>query len=275
MKKIILLLSCSLLLLSCTKLDFVLRWADTFALSYINDYFDLTSSEQKELKQDFNLVLKQIQKEDFPIYAIQFNQLADQIEKDHLNAETVESFLNQLEISFKKSMQKFEPLAQKVFNFQAKSGFDYFDKEFRRKQEKDSKKALNIKDLARDSRKKINRWVAETVEVLTTEQEREFTDMALQFPAPLKYQIASREALFEKFKTLRHEPEAREKLIHDFFYQWESTQTEEYLKARQEYRGKYRNWLISLSGKLSVKQKQDFVKNLRKRAAELKTFSER
>ena len=166
-------------------------------------------------------------------------------------------------------------MAQKVFNFQAKSGFESFDKELREKQEKDLKKASNVKDLAKDSRKKISRWVNETVEVLTTEQDRELTDMALKFPAPLKFQIQSREALFEKFKSVRSDPEARQKLIHDFFYQWESLQSEDYLKARQEYRTKYRQWLIGLSSKLTVNQKQDFVKNLRKRAAELKYLSER
>lgn len=253
----------------------MLRWADSFAMSYISDYFDFTGAEEKEIKQDFNIVLKQIQKEDFPVLATQFDQLADQIEKDHLNAETVESFLSQFEAALKKSTQRFEPVAQKVFNFQAKSGWETFDKEFRRKQKKDTKKASNVKDLAKDSRKKISRWVSETVEALTTEQEREFTDMALKYPAPLKLQIASREALFEKFKTVRGDAEAREKLIDDFFSDWESTQTPEYLKARLEYRAKYRAWLVNLSGKLSTRQKQDFVKNLRKRAAELKSLSER
>ncbi len=253
----------------------MLRWADTFALSYINDYFDLTSAEQKEIKQDINAVIKQIQLEDFPVYSKHFIQLSEQIEKDQFNAVTVESFLNQLETVLKKSSQRFEPVAQKVFTFQAKSGFESFDKEFREKQKRDLKKASDVKDLAKDSRKKISRWVNETVEVLTTEQEREFTDMALKFPAPLKFQIQSREALFEKFKTVRSVPEAREKLIRDFFYQWESLQSEEYLKARQEYRTQYRHWLIGLSSKLTAKQKQDFVKNLRKRAAELKYLSER
>lgn len=45
----------------------MIRWADTFALSSINDYFGLTSAEQKEIKQDINSLIKEIQREDFPV----------------------------------------------------------------------------------------------------------------------------------------------------------------------------------------------------------------
>ena len=275
MRSLLLIFSLSFLLTSCTKLDLMVGWADTFIMSSITDYFDLNSDDKAKVKTELKSVLQQIQKQDFPAYAEHLGKLADVIEKNELNPTFVAKYLGELESLIFKSGQRFEPFAQNLVSMQAKTNFEEFDEKFASRQKENFEKAESVKKLAKESRKKMNRWVNETVEFLTEEQERSYNELLLNHPVPMRLLLESRQSVFEKFKIARAQPETRQKFIQTFFYNWESLQTPVYLEARKAQRERHLKFLIQLASDLNPKQKQNFVKNLRKRAVELNSLSER
>lgn len=244
-------------------------------MSYVGDYFKLSSEQKSQVKAEFNQSLAKIEKEDFSVYMDRLDHLSHLLDKGVLSDQDIRIFLDDAENNLKKSMQKFEPWMQRLMDLQAKTDFERFDQEFMDKQNKDLDKAQDPKRIVKEQKKKFLRWVGETIEYLSEDQERQLNEFLLENPPPLKLQVESRQAIFEKFKSHRQDSRERQKIVRSFFYDWESLQTPSYLQAQKAYREKFKDFLVKLGVGLSQKQRDHFVKNLRKRSLELKTLSER
>lgn len=260
---------------SCTRLEVAMNWADTFAISAVTDYFELSSSQKSQAKAEFNATLHEIQKNDFPLLAEVLERAANRVEKSELEATQIFSFYSEAEEIVKRAYQKFEPQAQKIVDNQAQSNFALFDKEFAKKVAHDREDAEKPETLLKNTVKKFNRWIDNTIEFLTDSQDTQMRDMLKTQPAPVALQINSRESVYEKFKSVRSSEKDRHELIRKIFYDWESLQSSDYLKARKEYHERIKSWTVGLYKNLNDKQKKNLIKNLRSRASELRKLSER
>lgn len=271
MKKILLL---SLLFLtSCTRLGFALRWADTFVMSSVSDYFELTSDQDAKARGDFKAALSEIQKKDFPDFAGQLESFANLVEKKESSDKAVDQFLDQMDLLFKRSMARFEPMAQNLLADQANSDYKLFDKEFTRKHDKDLQQAKDEKEQFKKALKNVDRFVDETVEFLTDEQKNEVESSVKSQPAPTLLQLESRKALFEKFKSLRKDDEKRKEFISIYLKDWNSLQTPAYQKARAEMLLRIRGLFKKIVSTMTEKQRKNLVENFRIRAEDLREIS--
>lgn len=258
----------------CTKLEFALRWADTFVLSYITDYFDLSSLQKTQSRSEFKKSLSDVQKNEFPQVAQKLNELANGFEKKDLKPEKIESLLKSAEPLFKKALSRFESLAQKIVSEQALKGYQTFDKEILEKYSKDIAKLTDPRQVEKENQKRLNYWLRETVEVLTPEQKKYIQEQMQQNPAPRLLQVESRKFVFEKFKVLRGNPAQRKEFIHQLMKDWTSVQDPNFLAARENYHKKVISWIIEVSRTLTETQRLKLVENLKKRASEFQRLSE-
>lgn len=259
----------------CTKLEVALSWADTFVMSEVSDYFDLSKSQKTQAKSDFNAILLEIQKNDFPRLADILEKAAQAVEKDPLTSEWVLSFYDEVEKQVKKSFQKFEPLAQKIVESQAQTNFNLFDKEFEKKFRKDSAKIENPDIQFRETIKKFNRWIDNSIGFLTDPQEEQMRAMLKSYPAPSALQLKSRRVVYESFKRSRADKKLREEIVQKLFKDWDSLQTGEYLAAKKSHQDRIKTWAVEVAKSLNEKQKKNLIKNLKARAAELRKLSKK
>lgn len=244
-------------------------WADTFVMAYVTDYFELNADQKNIARTEFNTAFTDSKKQDFPVYARIMTEIADATEKDQLNGESLEPKMKEVERTIQRSMERFEPMAQKVIESQVASHFQMFDQEFQKKYEKDLAKLKSEKDPTSKYFEKVEKWVSETTEYLTDAQKVEIRESLKKNPSPVMLQIESRKAVYEKFKVARGNEKTRRDFIHQFLFDWPGLQTPTYQKARLEHQQRVREIIIKTAESLSPEQKKNLIKKLRIRAAEL------
>lgn len=254
---------------SCSRLDLALRWADTFVMYQVTDYFELTSEQKREARDEFNRALDEVRSEDFSKLATRLREIADLAEKDAFNAENIEVQLKGLESAFLEAGRRFEPMAQKLIRDQVPKNFTQFDAEVMKKYEKDLRRAENPAQARAKLKDRVEEIVDDTIEHLTDAQKSYLKDWLQQTTPPQKQQVENRKIVLEKFRAVRGDEATRTAFVRDFFYNWDRLQGEEYLKAREDYHQKIRELVVRLATTLNEKQRESLAENLRSRASEL------
>lgn len=271
--RLVLISSLALTALSCSRLELALRWADTFVMSSVTDYFELNSAQSAAARAEFKRVLDDIQSEDFPPWSQHLREFAEALERKAVKEAELLAFIDQGEQAFRKTTARFEKMGQMIVADQVASDFKMFDREFEKKYEKDLKKANDPKEQMKQARAKVDRIVSESVGDLTKAQE-EMVEAGLRaHPAPQKLLLESRRSVYESFKNARKQESSRVEFVRRFFNQWESLQTPDYRKAREEYRKASKTLILAVFASMTDEQRAHFVDRLRSRAAELEKLS--
>lgn len=257
----------------CSRLDLAVRWADTFVMSSVTDYFDLTSEQDARARGDFRTALRDVKKIDFPILASHLEDFALLVEKKEVTDEKVDRFLDQVDSQVRTSIARFETMAQNLLDQQSGGSYEMFDAEFSRKHEKDLKEARDDRAQKKKVNKNIDRFVGETVEFLTEEQQKEVDAWIRTNPPPLQLQLESRKALFDQFKSLRADEKKRRDFIRSYFTNWIALQTPAYQKARMESHQRIRSLFKKVLATITEKQRKNLVENFRFRAKDFRAIS--
>jgi hypothetical protein len=273
MKYLFFVLLSPLLLISCSRISIAVHWADTFVLSGVEDYFDLSSAQKSQFKTEFKLILKEIEKNDFPKLAEYLESLAATVENNQLTLTVVQDYIKKGGGLIKNAFIKFEPLAIRIVEEQASKGFESFDNEFNEKFNKDLKELDDQNARAKKLKKQYEFWIDQTVDFLQESQEKSLTEQIAENPSPKQLQLQSKKSVYDKFVIARANPIARKEFISKFFNDWESLQTTEYLQARKVYHEKLFVWIYQLSQTLNEKQKRNLTENLRKRSKQILNFT--
>lgn len=270
----VLILAAAVLLAACSSLSLGVRWADTIALSRIDDYFNLRGADADRARKEFRETWGEVRRTVFPQLAGRLEEWAAQAESGRLDRRAL---LNGFEV-FKEDLRaaylRFEPLGQRLVAEQVGLGFDRFDEAVAANLAKKEKRWADADERRDFAFERLERVVKETVGRLTTEQ-KAWAEAALEeSPPPLVEQEKSRRALWERFRALRGNEAARKKLVTDFFARWETLQTPAYLAARAKHDAAMRELAAKIWAAATPEQKAQLVKNFRGRAAELRDLSQ-
>lgn len=260
-----------LLLSSCSKLSVGVYWADTFAVSQIDDYFTLSSSQKEKAKEEFRRAFTEVRRNEFQGLADILDGIAAEVDKGVLTAARIEHWSDRGLALVRDAARRFEPLAQRLVAEQAPRGFDRFDEEFFDTQEKSAKKLATAERRLEQARRRSQRLVKETLGRLSAEQDKRLD--SLLSDNPLLLERENSRFVFEKFRVARADPEARAAFLRKYFFEWETLQKPEFLAARKEYQKRSRSLMVELLASATPAQKKHLVENFRSRAAELKSLS--
>lgn len=268
MYKTIFLCCLALVFTSCSKLSVAVYWADTFAVSELDDYFQISSAQKTETQKSIQLQLSEIRKSDFPKLAELFEEAAGQVEKEKLGKEQILSLRTRL-IDLMLSMSKrFEPIILQLMLWEKENNFQKFDLALKEKQEERWQKISSEEKRIKEARRRVDRLYSRSVGYLTDDQEKRLIEVLRSNPLQLEWE--NRNIVFQKFVQAR--PTEMESFLKKFFHQWESLQSAEYIKARDQYRKNWDEYLLFLLQNLEPKQKSNVIENLREIAAELRSL---
>ncbi len=271
MKAKIYLLLCVLLLSSCSKLSLAVYWADTFLLAQIDDYFTLTSEQKSEVKKQLQDIFREIRREEFPQLAAMLESMAAAIETGAVSAKEASGWSLSLRDRLIAMGIRFEPLGQKLIEWESQKGFRRFDQAFADKQQERFAKISSEERRQKEARKRAERMIDRTVEELTDSQESGLASLLQKNPLLLEWE--SRNTVFRNFQKVRESPLERAKFVRLFFTKWEELQTESYLTARSQYRAEWEKFILWLVPKLSPEQRKTAVDNLRVLSKQLQDLS--
>jgi hypothetical protein len=254
----------------CSRMDLALRWADTFVLATVDDYFLMNTSQKTRARSEFNQALEQVRRNEFSRLADLLEDSAQKLESSQFGAPEIEAFHKTFNQIFRAAVGRFELMGQNLLADQVATDFKLFDQEYKEQQEDREKDLGDAKAQSKKTLKSIEDFIEETVEYLNKSQKLELQEFILKHPRPAQLAFQSREKMYEKFKALRKDEALRRAFVTTYFTDWESLQTPEYVKARAENQAQFKLWMAKLLGGLEPGQRKNVVKNFRKRAKDFR-----
>ncbi len=268
MYKTLFLCGLALVFTSCSKLSVAVYWADTFAVSELDDYFQISRAQKSETQKSVQLQLSEIRRSDFPRLAELFEEAAGQLENQKLGKEEILSLRTRLIYLMLSMSIRFEPIILQLMLWEKENKFQKFDLALKEKQEERWQKISSEEKRIKEARRRVERLISRSVGYLTDDQEKRLIEVLRTNPLQLEWE--NRNIVFQKFVQAR--PTEMESFLKKFFHQWESLQSVEYIKARDLYRKNWDEYLYFLLQNLEPKQKLNAIENLREVAAELRSL---
>jgi len=271
MKKILCLIFI-LFSVSCNRLQLALDWSDTFLISRVEDYFDLNSEQEKQLKVAYQQTLKEVKKEELQQFSNQLLKIKDQINSQDLERKNIQEHFDEIQNYILSISKKLEPQAQKLIETQVPKGFDQFDQEFLVKLSDDRKEWQSLEKVQKDQIENWMSWGDRLLGELTKDQMTMIENHVKINPRPRMLQIESRLAVFEKFKIARQKPDTRTQFVNQFFTDWNSLQSIEFQDARKIYLSQTHDLLFQIYLKMDAKQKKHLVEYVDQLAIEIQNL---
>lgn len=265
-----------LLCTGCGQLDLMVRWADITATSRADRYFDLTSEQKSELKENIQNDITKMRKEMFPEVAKSFRRLEPEIKKDQLNPELVAKNFVEIQSYFKKGTNYFKDSALKTAGKLSKQQFDHFAKKVREDiaeaKENNETPEKSLKTAYKRYRRSFEFWIGG----ISVKQQDEIEKFLKAHPYPWELQNKSREHTLKLFLEASHNPPALQKFVADYFVDYETSRLPEFNEALNKHKAAFQTFLTEQFWKsLSSSQKNVLRDNLITRAEDLDKIAQR
>lgn len=276
MKKLslVLILTSSLFITSCTRLDFGLQFFSIYVKSQVDDMFELSSPQKELFAKKFSSQLDKVKQTQFPVYAEYLEKIVDAYEKNLMTAEKSSQLLDEGSQIFFQTPPIWRSTVEDVVMTLKPDQFKSFEDYFYEKLNKQKDKYSTAKDRNKHQVKSMEKWVDETVESLTRGQEEKLSQYVKSNPKPYELSIKSQEHVYMQFKEAFPDMEKRKVFIKKFLTDWKSLQLPEYVKAHEIYLEKLKDYVMDLSLNLNEKQKKNLIENLNYRIKELRKLSQ-
>lgn len=273
MKKFLLALLCLVGIVSCTRLDIAVSWADTYIVSQVDDYFDITSTQSKDLKASLKKDIAKVRTEQFMIWAAELRRFEKDLSEDRLDEQTFHDyFVKTLETS-KKIQPYFSDTAVKFISSASPAQLEHFERTLRKKNIENEKKIQDGKKARYETRKKYLRWVDMWVDSLTKDQEQLLNQHLTDVPFPALAQIKNRNYTLEKFHEARKSPEGLKNFVRNYYNNKYQYADPEYRQALQNYQTELEKFMFSLIKSMNDKQKKHLSENLTEKASSLERLA--
>ncbi|MBC7372222.1 MAG: hypothetical protein H7326_11690 [Bdellovibrionaceae bacterium] len=263
------------LLIGCSRLDVAVNWADTYIASSVDDYFDISSSQSKELKLDLKRDIARLRKEQFPKWASQLRELETQFAPGaaKLSSEKFHTFFKETLDAGRALGPYFAATTVKFVTTATSEQLEHFEKTVREKNVEDHEKIQNSKKARQEARKKYLRWTDLWIDSLTDDQDK-LLDIHLDAnPFPLEQQLTNKLFVLDQFSTARKTPEKLKTFVTDFAVDRNRFNSAAFQKAMDTYQQELEKFVYQLLQTLTEKQKKHFRENLTEKAEALEKLA--
>jgi hypothetical protein len=273
MKKFLICITCSLGIISCTRLDFAVNWADTYIASQVDDYFDLTSQQNKDLKESLTKDIRRIRKEKFPLWAEHLHRFEKDLRENNLTGERFHKyFVESLETS--KTLQPyFTTTAVTFISTATLAQLEHFERTLRKKNIEDKEQIQNRQKARNETRKKYLRWTDLGIDTLSKDQEQLLNQHLNDHPFPAQAQIKNKAYILEKFNEARKSPEGLKNFVRSYYDNKSQLAAPEYRQALGTYQIELEKFIFQLVQSLNEKQKRFLSEQLLEKASSLKKLA--
>lgn len=271
------LLSVSLIftLSACSRIDLAYNWVDTFIASKVDDYFDISSQQSKNLKASINKDLKNIQSTVVPQLIDHLKEIEKDVAADHLNEERIAHHFASVMTEVEKMNSHFSQTAVHFIADIKPEQISYFEKSFTKKLNEDFKKIQDSEKNRKESRKKYISYFEDFVGNLSEQQKKSIDTHLATKPFPAHLKAKNKEYALQQFLKHKDSPEKMASFVQDYYDNPEAYDLPEYRTAFIEYQKDLKHLLVMVLGSLSPDQKKNLQKSLAKKTEQLERISRR
>ncbi|UOF01556.1 DUF6279 family lipoprotein [Bdellovibrio reynosensis] len=269
-KYVLVLLLGFLVLPSCSRLDLAFNWADTFIVSKVDDYFNLTYTQSKELKKSLNKDFKKVSATVIPQIIDDAKKLEQQLQKNTVDEAIIEKLFSMGQNVFEDFYAQFSVTAVEFIASTNKNQLEHFKKAFYEKQNEEKEKLADFKEYQEEQKEKYHKYFKMFLGPLNTEQKALIDNHLRNFPYPKALKLKNKEAVFNAFIQAVHQsPEKAQQFIVQFTQKPQSFNLPEYQEALKNYNRGLKKLIISMASTLNADQKKELRHNLLEKVSQL------
>lgn len=258
---------------SCSSTKLAVDWADTFLAWRIDETFDLSREQKKQIRPQLNQAVGNIKKEMFPQYSAFLLESKKELEGIDNKARAdlaMTSIEKKMEGQLNLTLQKIQPQLVAMSQNLKPGNWKEFKEDYQERNE----------ELLEDGpkprlKKRIEQWVGS----LNKDQRNKVEEFEKTQAFPVQIRVQNRTATLKKFEeqaqvtgaSIDHQKFAQ--ALSSFAQDYRGYQTPEYNEAMTKYRTNLKNLFAELYLSLDQKQKAKLFANLEKRAADLKQLA--
>lgn len=271
MKRALCLIGLCLLVSSCSRLDWALRWADTYIMWEADGLFDLSSEQKREFRPQVQQALGDVKRTVLPLAS----DLMDEIEGDLRKSPTedlVDAWFRKSRAIAREGLHRFEPVALAFARRATPAQDEYFARKFRQRLEDKRRDVATPEKTLKADLKRMKSWFDFFGVSLNTAQKKSLENFLRANPTPYEIQLRQRERLLADF--LKTNGETRQSWIRRFSADPESFRSPEEARILDARESALRGFLRELLKNLDDKQKKDLRQTLKEKAAEIRRLSQ-
>jgi hypothetical protein len=277
MKKMTLVLSVGLLILStgCSRLDIAFRWADTYIASKVDDYFDISSKQSKDLKKDIQKDLNSIKVAMLPNWIDRLQGIQKDVDSAQLNEEQVAIYFTGFMKDVDQITSHFSTTAVDFIATTNPDQIEYFKKSFHKKNQEDLEKAQNVSKLRKEYRDKYEEWFEMFLGSLTKEQRQLMEDNLEKSPFPAELKAKNKDYVFQKFFEHKGSVEEMKAFVREYYTNPEKYDMPEYRQAFVQYQKDLQKLVTQILTTMTDKQKAALKDSINEKTAQLRSIAMR
>lgn len=214
---------------SCSKLEFIYDWSDSYIVYELDRYFDLTNAQEKQIKKEVKSTLNAFLLANEPA----INQFIDdyKIMIEEKKVQNVERSFQVGRAWWVDFSQRLLPLVLQISSEMNEKQMNYFQKEFEKKLLKEEKRNDDVKG----AQKRVQRWM-DFIGLSPNQAQREMIqNFAARKTFPAALQREHSQSLLQQYLLIYQNKESREKWIHHFLTDPATLRSQEYSQAFKKY----------------------------------------
>ncbi|MDG0818113.1 DUF6279 family lipoprotein [Bdellovibrio svalbardensis] len=276
MNRVLLCLCLSFVFLTgCSRLDIAFRWADTYIASKVDDYFDISSKQSKELKNDINKDLQAIRTEVLPTWIERLKGIQKEVNDGPLSEDRVSFYFALFLKDIEQINSKFSDTAVDFIATTNPEQITYFTKAFHKKNMEDLEKFQDKAKFKSEYRDKYIDWFEMFIGSLNKEQKNMLEESLNTSPFPADLKVKNKEFVFQKFLRETSSTEQMKAFVKNYYSNPESYDLPEYREALAKYQKDMQKLVAQVLSTLTPEQKSSLKENLSEKIAQLHRIATR
>ncbi|WII73638.1 DUF6279 family lipoprotein [Bdellovibrio sp. 22V] len=276
MIKTIFLICASLFCFSaCSRLDLAVNWADTFLAAKVDDYFDISSEQKKELKKYLQADFKRLKNELLPQWMDEISKFKSDVAQGSLTKNRVELYFNTVMKNVSSFTGHFSETAVSFMASVDSNQLNHFNKAFRDKAKEDHEKISDTQKYRNNLRDKYYKYFEMFLGDLTAEQKNLIEKHLNETPYPAALKLKNKEHVFQTFLKERGSPEQIALFVKNYSAHPEQYSLPEYKQAYQQYQQSLEKLVVQVLTSLNANQKAELLNNLSEKLAQLERIRKR
>lgn len=270
MNKFLLILCLGLVSLTgCSRLDMAFRWADTYIASKVDDYFDISSKQSKELKNGIQKDLEGLKAQVLPSWIERLQGIQQEVQTGSINDSRVAFYF----AAFMKDVEQINSyFSSTAVNFIASTNLkqiEHFNKSFQKKNQDDLEKSRDLAYVKNEYREKYEEWFEIFLGSLTAEQKKLMDDNLNNSPFPAELKAKNKNFVMQAFLNHKDSPEEMKAFVKDYYTNPDKYDLPEYRTALAKYQGDLQELVAQIIGTMTQKQKASLKVNIDEKTAQL------
>ncbi|MFM6928295.1 MAG: DUF6279 family lipoprotein [Bdellovibrio sp.] len=256
-------------LTGCSRLDIAFRWADTYIASKVDDYFDISSKQSKELKSGIQKDLQGLKAQVLPSWIERLQGIQQEVREGAINDSRVAFYF----ASFLKDVEQLNSyFATTAVDFIASTNskqLEHFNRSFQKKNQEDLEKAQDLVKIKKEYREKYEEWFEMFLGSLTPEQKKIMDDNLNSSPFPAELKAQNKNFVMQAFLNHKESPDEMKAFVKDYYTHPDKYDLPEYRSAFAKYQADLQKLVAQIIGLMTEKQKESLKENIDEKTAQL------